>query len=124
MARILVVEDNADLLTIMKQVLGGEHEVVTATTGERAIELAQSLRPALAILDVNLPEMDGIDAGIRIKEELGADVSIIILSAMAELAEARAMASGCCDVYMSKPATLDDIRNTVDHLLTAKIETA
>lgn len=120
MATILVVDDNADLLAIMAQVFVDDHEVITATSGEGAVELARSARPALAILDVNLPHMDGIETAVLIKEILGAEVSILMLSAMAELAEERAMASGCCDMYMSKPATLDDIRNAVDQLLGAQ----
>jgi CheY-like chemotaxis protein len=123
MATILVVEDNTDLLAIMEQVLGAEHRVVTATSGVHAIELARSERPSLAILDVNMPGMDGIETGIRIKEMLGADISILMLSAMAELAEGRAAASGICDLYLSKPATLDDIRNAVDELLGAQTGT-
>lgn len=120
MATILVVEDNKDLLAIMEQVLLPDHDVITATSGEHAVELARASRPALAILDVNLPDMDGIETGVRIKKILGVDVSILMLSAMAELAEERAMASGCCDMYMAKPATLDDIRNAVEHLLGAQ----
>jgi CheY-like chemotaxis protein len=120
MATILVVEDNADLLAIMEQVLSPDHDVVTATDGERAVEVARASRPSLAILDLQLPRMDGIETGKRIKQELGDDVSILMLSALAGIGEERAMESGCCDRYMSKPATLDDIRNTVVELLEGK----
>src|SRR3954468_24938734 len=104
----------------MEQVLSPDHEVVTATDGERALELARTVRPALAILDLQLPRMDGIETGQRLKQELGADLSILMLSALADLGEERAMESGCCDRYMAKPATLDDIRNTVGELLEGK----
>jgi CheY-like chemotaxis protein len=121
-ARILVVEDNTDLLQIMEQVLSPDHEVVTATDGEHALVIARESRPELAILDLQLPRMDGIETGQRLKQELGDDVSILMLSALAELGEERALESGCCDRYMSKPATLDDIRRTVGELLTARTQ--
>jgi CheY-like chemotaxis protein len=117
MARILIVDDNEHLLGIMKQVLGEEHDVVTATSGEEAVEIASRVRPALAILDLQLPVMDGIEAGRRIKDELADDVQIMMLSATADHGRARAEEAGFCDVFLAKPATLDDIKANVDLLL-------
>src|SRR5690606_40940529 len=69
MARILVVEDNADLLSILRELLSVEHEVATARRGEEAIEVARTFRPDLVILDLQLPSMDGIEAGRWIKRD-------------------------------------------------------
>lgn len=119
MAKILIVEDNLDLLAILRELLGTEHEVVTATRGEDAIERAKEFRPELVILDLQLPSMDGIEAGRWIKDELGAkDVAILALTALAQAGDPEAvLRSGCCDAYMAKPAPLAEIRSKVEQLL-------
>ncbi|CAN5828335.1 response regulator [soil metagenome] len=116
-ARILIIEDNIDLLKILEQLLGAEYEVTTARRGEDGVTLATTIRPDLVILDLQLPQMDGIEAGLWIKRELGA-VPILVLTAMAGKGDPEAiMSSGCCDAYMSKPAPLDAIRGKVAELL-------
>jgi two-component system, cell cycle response regulator DivK len=117
MARILVVEDNPDLLRILRDVLSREHQVETARRGEEAIERARALEPDMVIMDLQLPSMSGIEAGRWIKQELG-DVPILALTAMAQTGDAdTVLRSGCCDAYMAKPASLADIRRKVQELL-------
>ena len=119
MARILIVEDNADLRSILEELLGHEHEVAAARGGEEGLELARRFRPEVVIMDLQLPSMSGVEAGQSIKRELGEDeVSIIALTALAQPEdEAAALDSGCCDTYMTKPASLADIRGRVAELL-------
>lgn len=119
MAKILIVEDNVDLLTVLKDLLGREHEVATARRGEEAVRLAREFVPDLVILDLQLPSMDGIEAGRWIKRELAPHhVPILALTALAQAGDSEAvLGSGCCDSYMSKPASLSDIRNRVAELL-------
>ena len=119
MARILIVEDNADLLEILREVMSADHEVITAHRGEDAIRQARDNRPDLVILDLQLPAMDGIEAGRSIKRELGPDgVVILALTALAQMGDSEAvLRSGCCDAYLSKPASLAEIRAMVDDLL-------
>lgn len=121
MARILIVEDNTDLLDILKQLLSRKHQVFAAERGEQGVELARSHRPDAVILDLMLPSMDGIETGRRIKEELGDDVSIMVLTAQADRGGRDALlATGCCDAYMSKPATLVEIETRVEELLRSR----
>jgi two-component system, cell cycle response regulator DivK len=119
MRKILIVEDNVDLLVVLKEVLSTDYEVVTARRGEDAVTLARSYRPDLVILDLQLPAMDGIEAGRWIKKELAPTaVPILVLTALAEEGDPQAVLdSGCCDAYMSKPAPLDEIRGKVRELL-------
>jgi two-component system cell cycle response regulator DivK len=119
MRKILIVEDNVDLLVVLKEVLSADYEVVTARRGEDAVTLARSHRPDLVILDLQLPAMDGIEAGRWIKKELApANVPILVLTALADEGDSQAVLdSGCCDAYMSKPAPLDKIRGKVRELL-------
>jgi len=118
MARILIIEDNRDLLDILQQLLSRRHEVFGADRGEEGLELARLERPDAVILDLMLPSMDGVETGKRIKQELGADVAILVLTALADRRGQEAvLASGCCDAYMAKPATLVEIETRVEQLL-------
>jgi two-component system, cell cycle response regulator DivK len=119
MARILIIEDNLDLLTILRELLGIEHEVLTARRGEDGIDLARTSRPDLVILDLQLPAMDGIEAGQWIKKEMApAEIPILVLTALAQAGDPEAvLRSGCCDAYMAKPASIDAIRAKVRELL-------
>jgi CheY-like chemotaxis protein len=117
MARILVVEDNPDLLAILRDLLARDHDVETARRGEDAVARARERAPDLVIMDLKLPSMSGIEAGRWIKQELG-DVPILALTAMAQSGDAdMVLRSGCCDAYIAKPASLADIRRKVEELL-------
>jgi two-component system, OmpR family, KDP operon response regulator KdpE len=116
-AKVLIIEDNVDLLSILEQLLSVDYEVTTARRGEDGVTLAALLRPDVIILDLQLPQMDGIEAGLWIKREVG-PVPILVLTAVAGKGEPEAiMSSGCCDAYMAKPAPLDAIRAKVAELL-------
>lgn len=119
MEKILIVEDNPDLLLILDQLLSTEYDVVTARRGEDGVVLAREMKPDLVILDLQLPGMDGIETGSWIKRERAPDfVPILVLTAMTAPGDAEAiLATGCCDMYLAKPAPLDVIRERVRDLL-------
>lgn len=119
MARILIVEDNPDLLQILDHLLSAEHEVMTARRGEDGIALARAFHPEVVIMDLQLPAMDGIEAGLWLKRETASNpVPILVLTGMVAEGDAEAiMASGCCDSYLAKPAPLSVIREKVEELL-------
>ena len=123
-ARILIVEDNVDLLTILQEVLSADYEVVTAESGEAAIALARTLEPDLVLLDIHLPGMSGIEAGMRIKQAAAPRfIPILVLTALAANEDgSELIASGCCDAVIVKPAPLPTIRAKVDELLYSHTE--
>jgi DNA-binding response OmpR family regulator len=118
-ARILIVEDNPDLLSILKEVLSADYEVRTSLSGEDAITIAATFAPDLVLLDLQLPGIDGMETGLRIKEEAAPRfVPILMLSALAGVrSENDLVSSGCCDAFMAKPAPLPMIRAKVSELL-------
>ncbi len=68
--KILIVEDNADLrdlLTIVIRRLG--HEVAIAITGEEAVEHASAMKPDLILMDIGLPNLNGVEATKQIKAD-------------------------------------------------------
>ena len=116
MAGILIVEDNRDLAAILRELLSTEHEVRTARRGEDAVRMVRERAPDLVIMDLQLPGMDGIETGRWIKQEV--PVPILVLTALASAGDPqRVLASGCCDAYMAKPASLAALRRKVNELL-------
>jgi len=119
--RVLIVEDNPDLLSILRELLSDDYEVATARRGEDAITLSGTFRPNAVLLDLQLPGIDGIETGKWLKRDLGEqNVAILALTALAGAGEAEAILScGCCDAYMAKPASLVEIKSKVEELLQA-----
>src|SRR5688500_11727100 len=119
MAKILIVDDNPDLVGILKQLLSRDFEVYTARSGEDAIVVAELHRPDAVILDMQLPNMNGMEAGKWIKSKLAPGrVAILALTALAGAGDPETILKcGCCDAYLPKPASLIDIRAKVVELL-------
>ena len=116
--KVLIVEDNPDLLEILRDLLSQEFDVATARDGQEGVDTARSFQPDVVIMDLHLPRMSGIDAGRSIKQEVSGSVPIIALTANAAAGVSeQVLRSGCCDAYMPKPASLDAIRGKVRELL-------
>jgi len=101
-ARILVVDDDPALLRALRVSLGSKgHEVVTAATGEQGISQAALALPDVIVLDLGLPDLDGLTVCRRIRE--WDDVPIIVLSAFGTEDRKVAALDGGADDYMTKP---------------------
>src|SRR5215470_3095839 len=103
--RILIVEDQEDNRTILRDVLSRVgYELIEALNGEDGVKLAQSERPDLILMDIQLPQMDGYEATQQIKSvaELKTIPIIAVTSYALSGDEAKARAAGC-DGYIAKP---------------------
>jgi CheY-like chemotaxis protein len=114
MRTLLIVEDvalNRDLLT---QLLEDEHRLVYAEDGLGALEAVAMESPALILMDLSLPKLDGVEATRRLKADPAtAGIPIIVLSAHAMKAdEERARAAGCDD-FLTKPIDEDRLFETI-----------
>jgi response regulator NasT len=107
--RVVIAEDEALIRLDLAEMLGEEgYEVVgQAGDGERAIELAEELRPDLVVLDVKMPKLDGISAAQKIAEQRIAPVVILTAFSQRELVE-RARDAGAM-AYLVKPFTKTDL---------------
>jgi CheY-like chemotaxis protein len=116
---ILLVEDNLHNRRIFTSVLTHYgFEVREAVNGAEAVELARSVRPALILMDLSLPVLDGWEATRRIKgdPELRT-IPIIALTAHAMSGdEGRALDAGC-DGYLSKPISPKKVVTAVQEML-------
>ncbi len=116
MSTILIADDDLAVRTILRAVLQREgYEVVEAANGREALEALHQARPALVMLDVEMPEMDGWEALERIREST--DVPVMMLSAHAgEAHTVRGLRAGADD-YVAKPFTKNELLARVDALL-------
>jgi CheY-like chemotaxis protein len=102
MKKILVAEDNDSNYMLMTYILKNHYEVVRAQNGKEAVEKAQSEQPALILMDLKMPLMDGLEATRLIKAQQP-QMPIIALTANAfDSDRQRAMDAGCDD-FVSKP---------------------
>ncbi|MCZ6625503.1 MAG: response regulator [Deltaproteobacteria bacterium] len=104
--KILVVEDNEDTREILFHRLQsmGNFEVLLASNGKEALEMATQSRPDLIIMDLKMPVMDGWEATKTLRQtSWGKDLPVIALTAQAmERDEEKAIDAGCND-YIPKP---------------------
>ena len=116
---ILIVDDEPDILDFLSYTIKKEgYRVFTAKNGEEAIKLAQQLRPSLILMDVMMPQMDGIEACQIIRKELQMYQPIIaFLTARAEdYAQIAGFEAGADD-YISKPIRLRLLVTKLESLL-------
>jgi two-component system cell cycle response regulator DivK len=112
---ILIVEDNELNLKLLNDILVyHRYEILAARLGEEAIQLARRHMPNLIILDIQLPDISGLEAARRLKaDEQTRDIPIIAVTAFAlQGDEAKVIASGC-DAYVSKPLNVAEFVETV-----------
>src|SRR5215470_519011 len=103
--RILIIEDQEDNRAIMRDFLiGAGFEIIEAVNGEDGVKLAQSERPDLILMDIQLPIMDGYEATRRIKEivELKSIPIIAVTSYALSGDEVKTREAGC-NGYVAKP---------------------
>lgn len=99
---ILVVDDEANILELVGSYLQREgYPVLTATNGERALELARAQRPDLIVLDVMLPGLDGIEVCRRLRQF--SDAYVLMLTARAEEVDKVVGLVVGADDYLTKP---------------------
>ena len=120
---ILVADDDEDILMLLSFHLErAGYDVVQARTGPEALETATGLRPALAVLDVMMPGLDGFE----VTRELRADartrsMPVILLTARAQASDvAQGMAAGA-DEYVKKPFDARDLKDRVERLLRPRL---
>jgi two-component system, cell cycle response regulator DivK len=117
--RILVVEDQEDNRRIVRDLLASAgYEMIEALDGEAGVRLAETERPDLILMDVQLPLLDGHEATRRIKRnpELRPIPLIVVTSYALSGDDAKAMAAGC-DAYVAKPFSPRQLLATIREFL-------
>jgi CheY-like chemotaxis protein/two-component sensor histidine kinase len=108
--RVLIVDDNrdaADSLAIFLQLEG--HRTQTAYSATSALRQAIAFQPAIVLLDIGLPDLDGYEVARRLKAT-GAGIRIIALSGYGQAADRIRSIDAGCEIHLTKPVDLDALR--------------
>ena len=119
MATILVVEDNnanATYTAFLLEKIG--HKVLIANSAESGLQIAHSSLPDLILMDVRLPEMNGLEATQLLKQDEATKyIPIIALTALRTDEHRGSMMTAGCDGYITKPVQYRDFWNNVEKYL-------
>jgi len=116
MMRILVVDDDPEIVSFIKRGLAYEgYTVDTASDGSEALTKARDRDPDLVILDVMMPEIDGIEVSKRLRQ--GGDIPILMLTAKGTVADRVAGLDSGADDYLVKPFDFDELLARIRALL-------
>ncbi len=113
--RILVVEDNEKNMKLFRDVLAAKgYRTLEATTGREAIELASEHEPDLVLMDIQLPEVSGLDLARQLKNDPALNqIPIIAVTAFALKGDEERIRQGGCDAYIAKPISVTRFIETV-----------
>ena len=114
--RVLVVEDNENNMKLFRDVLDATgYSTLEAGSGEDAVELAVSHVPALVLMDVQLPGIDGIEALARLRrDERTASIPVLALTAQAMRGDRERFLEAGFDGYLSKPVDVLELLRAVE----------
>jgi two-component system cell cycle response regulator DivK len=119
---ILIVEDNERNRKLVRTILEfRDYEVVECDDGEPSLALAKKHRPALVLMDIELPKMDGITALLRLRADPGtAAIPVVAVTASVTPGERDRVISAGFNGYVAKPIDVASFGAMVDGLLGTK----
>ena len=116
---IRVVDDNPDIITIVKTILEGRgYTVFSASSGPELLNMLPDHKPDLIILDIMMPEMDGLEVLTRLKgKSESATIPVILLTAKVQYEDVLGGYKLGADYYITKPFTSTQLVNGINLLL-------
>lgn len=102
---ILIVDDNATNLKLMRVLLSGEGFAVhTSASAQGALQTLQGFKPSLILMDVQMPDMDGLELTKRLKADSSTSgIPVVAITAYAMSGDEQRALSAGCDAYVTKP---------------------
>ncbi|MGH2977335.1 MAG: response regulator [Gaiellaceae bacterium] len=121
---VLVVEDNEKNMKLVRDVLlATGYYPLEASTGEEALALAAENAPALVLMDIQLPDIDGSEALRRLRsDDRTAGIPVLALTAQAMQGDRESFLAAGFDGYLSKPVDVDELIVTVQRYCDRGIE--
>lgn len=117
--KILVVDDEADIVNLISDFLQGlDYDVVSASDGEKALQVAIAEKPDLITMDIMMSRKDGYEACLLLKEnQTTCSIPIIVLTGRNSEQAALAAQSFGADYYLSKPFQLEELAEVITKLI-------
>ncbi|MBR3655575.1 MAG: response regulator, partial [Prevotella sp.] len=110
---VLVAEDEDSNFELVKIVLSKQYRLLRARNGIEAVTYCEDEHPDLILMDIRMPDMNGLDA-TRIIKEVNHDIPVIALSAYAFDENIREAKAAGCDEFMAKPFRVEDLIDMVE----------
>lgn len=116
---ILVVEDNDKNLRLLKDFLEAQGYIVhAAKNGKECLEMAVTCNPGLILLDIQMPDIDGITVTKFLKkEQVTAHIPVVAITAMVMKGDKERILQSGCDGYLEKPVKFDLLVDTIQKWL-------
>lgn len=114
--KILIVDDDPDMLEVLRWALSPIGRVLEAADGRAALRLARSERPRLILLDVTMPGMDGIEVLKRVRS-FDSKVIVVMLTGLSDIEVAKESLDNGARAYITKPFDDRDLAEEVARLL-------
>jgi len=117
--RILIVEDNELNMKLLNDVLEAYgYEIIKTDSGLAVLDLARQHRPDLILIDIQLPDISGLDAVRQLKQDVQTKaIPVIAVTAFAMAGDERRALDSGCDGYIAKPIMLREFLMTVESFL-------
>lgn len=117
--RVLIVEDNELNLKLFQDLLEASGLTILSTrNGADALRVAKQERPDLIVMDIQLPEMSGLEVTERIKSDPDlSPIPVIAVTAFAMKGDEERIRAAGCEAYLSKPISIDNFITTVKSFL-------
>jgi len=116
---VLVADDDEDILLLVTTRLQRDgYDVISASSGDRALELARERRPRIAVLDIGMPGLDGLEVLERIRaDDALKETIVLLLTAKAQESDVRRGFDSGTDAYIKKPFSPSELSARVRALL-------
>ncbi|PHR56985.1 MAG: two-component system response regulator [Robiginitomaculum sp.] len=117
--KILIVEDNELNMKLFSDLLGAHgYETCETREGLKAIALAKTYKPDLILMDIQLPEISGLEVTKWIKDDKSlANIPIVAVTAFAMKGDEKRIRDGGCSAYISKPIAVSSFLATIRKFL-------
>ncbi|MFS1440139.1 response regulator [Shewanella sp. 10N.286.48.A6] len=115
---VVVIDDDPVCTGLLLAILGDEYRVMTANSGDAAIEMFASIRPNLIFVDITMPNINGYQVIKFIKDQPEtANIPIVVVSSLVEASDQELALKIGADDYLTKPIMPNDVQKTIDRFL-------
>lgn len=119
--QILIADDDADLRGTIRLLLGKDFDVLEASNGREAVEVVRKELPRLILLDLTMPEKNGIEV-LRSVRAIDPSVIVILLTSERDLEVAKQALNIGAAAYVTKPFDMEFLRAEVRRLMSCKLD--